>query len=232
VPDEPTAETGNDQEEHLSEAELAQLMGSAIAEESAAIERLAASLASGDAAQGQALADAPTSPFREIGPPEPTPVFVEGPASVDLQPLVDQLYLLQETVTEIAQRPTLDLQPMMAAIETQTANDAQRHRDLAQAFASVATGLRDFGTKVELTAVMAAETVEAADAALTRPVPLPPAPRQRRRLRSGPALMAIGLLLLCWAGVFYLKTGNLRLTLGGLVAANFAGCALLAFRRD
>lgn len=233
VPDEPTSATVYDQEEHLSEAELAQLMGSAIAEESDAIARLAAALASGDAAQGQALADAPTSPFREVGPPEPLPGFVDGTPVVDLQPLANQLEVLQQTVAEIAQRAPLDMQTIMTAIATQTANEVRRHFDLARAFANVAAGLRDFGTKIELTAVMAAETVEAADAALARPVTLPPPPpRLRRRDRSGAALLAIAMLLLGWAGLYYLKTGNLQLTLGGLVAANFAGCALLAFRRD
>jgi hypothetical protein len=38
-------------------------------------------------------------------------------------------------------------------------------------------------------------------------------------------------LLVSWAVTFYVKTGDLRLTLGGLVFANFAGCAAILFSK-
>ncbi len=45
-------------------------------------------------------------------------------------------------------------------------------------------------------------------------------------------LVGFGLLPLSWAATLYLKTGDLRTALGGLVITNLATCATLLFGRS
>ena len=44
-------------------------------------------------------------------------------------------------------------------------------------------------------------------------------------------LAGCAVLLLSWAAAFYWKTGDLRLALFGLIAANIAGCAAILLSR-
>jgi hypothetical protein len=81
-----------------------------------------------------------------------------------------------------------------------------------------------------------ADRIEAFAAARTNTAQTPTATVQAPTPASGLALdparhvviFGSAILLLSWALVFYVQTGDLRLTLGGLVLANLAGCALLA----
>lgn len=237
-----------DQEEHLSEAELAQLMGSVgmPAPEDTAIEpatgeaphsdgMLAAAAEAAARSEDETVPELQESPFRESGPPVPAPVFAEPPPPpppppVDLQPLVQEIGLLHKAVAAIAEKPApvLDLQPLVTALREGHEADGKDRAEIVKGIAGIASGLREFGTKVELGAALAAEAVQTANEALLRPMP---AAAHRRAAAGNTALLAVGFLLLCWAGVYWLKTGDTRIALGGLVAANFAACALMAWRR-
>ena len=67
--------------------------------------------------------------------------------------------------------------------------------------------------------------------------PVPAVVHREVIVDEGPALdrplmwTGAAVLLVSWAVTFYVKTGDLRLTLGGLVFANFAGCAAILFSK-
>ena len=52
-----------------------------------------------------------------------------------------------------------------------------------------------------------------------------------RPIKPSTMVMGVGVLLLSWAMMFYLKTGNAHLALLGLVAVNLAGCVTIVLSK-
>ena len=55
--------------------------------------------------------------------------------------------------------------------------------------------------------------------------------RAQQTMERPLVLAGVALLLLSWAAVLYVKTGDLQLTLFGLIAANLASCAAILISR-
>ena len=53
-----------------------------------------------------------------------------------------------------------------------------------------------------------------------------------RGIKPSALIVGVGILLLSWSMMFYLKTGNVHLALMGLVVVNLAGCATILFSRN
>jgi hypothetical protein len=152
-------------------------------------------------------------------------------ARLDLSPIAEGLQQLRGAVAALGQRPpaTIDLAPLVHAIETGFAASTSGHQQLVHAVQALGGDLRT-------TVGQAGQTGQ--PLAQTRATAGEQEPAQRDRVlvpvaasfRPGPLLLVAGLML-CWAAVLYLKTGDARLTLGSCLAANFVGSAFLGFRR-
>lgn len=171
------------------------------------------------------------------------PIVARESASGDmLQEVTAALVALRTTLTELAGRPPssptaatppspLDVQPLVAALQQGAATAEAAAAAQSKALESIDARLDRLGERIEhgvALAVHAAIGQRPAESPTT-PVILPWTAGGSPR--STMALMALCVLVTAWSAVLWLKTGDSRLALGTLVAANAIGCVLLLGRR-
>lgn len=177
-----------------------------------------------------ATASAADTPAEAVTPNEPA----ETTAVQTMTRVESFLGELRHALVELANRPQsqpVDMQPLVAAVQSGFAHSTADATATNSSIASLAEQLGDFGKRVEVGVALAVRTAldreTKSAAASASPVPFIVA----RTERSTIALFGIGFLLLCWTAIFWFKTGSPRLALGTLVGANLIGCCLLAGRR-
>ncbi|MBK8099183.1 MAG: hypothetical protein IPK26_18905 [Planctomycetes bacterium] len=206
----------------------------------------AAGTAATPASPEPARTSEPVMPAAEPPVVEPTPTTataiptvppIVNQVVVDMAPVERVISGLRGALEELAHRPqpSLDVQPLVAALDKSSeraADHDQAAKTTNEALQAVATELRTFGERLEkngATTLQAIAAIQAEHASSSHePTPFVVA----RASRTPFALLAVGFLLVCWATVFWFKTGNPKLALGTLVAGNLVGCCLLACRRD
>jgi len=164
-----------------------------------------------------------------------TPSETAEPTTVQTMTRVESsLGELRHALVELANRPQaqpLDVQPLVAAVQSGFVHSAADAAATNSAISSLAQQLGDFGKRVEVGVALAVRTAldrePRNETASASPVSFVVA----RTERSTIVLFGIGFLLLCWTAIFWFKTGSPRLALGTLVGANLIGCCLLAGRR-
>lgn len=148
----------------------------------------------------------------EPAPPAPAatesiPETTSAAAMVRVESFLGEL---RGALVELAQRPNpaaqaMDMQPLVAAVG-------------------------EFGQRVEHGVAIG---VHAAMNHQPRAAAAAPAANfvESRGGNRNLVLLAITFLLLCWAGIFWFKTGNAQLAMATAIGANVIGCCLLAGRR-
>lgn len=202
---------------------------------------------------GQQIDTAPAAPAPEPEPapaesdaiaPQPSGIQVDSKAHVDAAPaaltaVTAFLGELRQTLVELAQRhsapppapaPSLDVQPLVLVMHEGLAQTREHTASQAKALGALEDRLGQLGKHLEQGVALAvhaaianqpkATTTHSPTVAITTPAH-----------RQGLAMLALCVLLVGWSAVLWFKTGNARLALGTLVAANAIGCAMLLGRR-
>lgn len=125
--------------------------------------------------------------------------------------------------------PTLDMAPLVGAIDGGFAKAVQQSEAAAHALTGLADRIDGLGRRLEAST---GATVAAWQTASTTNV-RPTAPHfVLPRSNAMPwVMLAVAGLVTAWSVLFWFKTGSPRLALGTLVGANLVGCCLLAGRR-
>lgn len=125
--------------------------------------------------------------------------------------------------------PTLDMAPLVGAIDGGFAKAVQQSEAAAHALTGLAERIDGLGQRLEASTgatVAALQTAPATHARSAAPQFVMP-----RSSVTPWVLLAVAGLVTAWSVLFWFKTGSPRLALGTLVGANLVGCCLLAGRR-
>jgi hypothetical protein len=142
---------------------------------------------------------------------------------------------LRDTIQDLHER-SLDLEtlkPMLAAIKAEVEVSHDRGDELSSSLDSLSGDMRQIHQNLHAAskaAVESAMSVREIHVEMTRH-PVVVAVRDRRAMEQPLVMAGCAVLMLSWAAAFYWKTGDLRLALFGLVAANIAGCAAIFLSR-
>lgn len=181
--------------------------------------------------------EVPASQPEEETHAEPQQPMVAASSDAAMQRVESFLGELRGVLVELASRPqapTIDVQPLVAAVQQGFTQAKDQTLATDTALASLTNRIGDFGDKVEhgvalaVHAALGSKTTAAPAPAMAAPTAFVVPSQDRTTL----ALLAIGFLVLCWTVVFWFKTGNPRLALGTLIGANVIGCCLLVGRRN
>lgn len=178
--------------------------------------------------------------FVAVADPDGRSAAGDGPvtaARAEMRRVEEVLVGLRSALVEVVQRPvqSVDLQPLLTAMNQNLAATSAKQEQAAAALQAVAAGLQDFGQQVARNGSATAAALSALQGGGGPAGGTPsaaPAFVVAQPGRSPLPLLAIAFLLLCWAVVFWFKTGSPRLALGVMVVANLVGCGLLVARRS
>ncbi len=146
-----------------------------------------------------------------------------GEASQPLQTQVEQLgtNLAQaEARHDAVDSSVRVLSEDVKAIRTQLAAASEVTQSSAKTVAEISGSLAGMQIATE---IAAAAAVAGAEQPVSKPAETPWDTRSM--------VIGVGVLLMSWSMMFYLKTGNTLLALAGLVIANLAGCAAILLGR-